>query len=81
VVQSKVKSVSKSCYDRRPVNQYALVPSPLDIKGVPSENFQFDIALVSLCVLLFMVVVKGGGGWGVYGRCRYYGGILFVLFV
>jgi hypothetical protein len=28
---------SKSRYDRRPVNQYVLVPSPLGIKGVPSE--------------------------------------------
>jgi hypothetical protein len=35
MVQSKVMSVSKSRYDRRPVNQYVLVPSPLGIKGVP----------------------------------------------
>jgi hypothetical protein len=28
----------KSRYDQRPVNQYFLVPSPLDIKGVPSER-------------------------------------------
>jgi hypothetical protein len=38
MVQSKVKSMSKSksCYDRRPVNQYVLVPSPLGTKRVPS---------------------------------------------
>jgi hypothetical protein len=43
--QSKVKSMSKSKsrYGRRPVNQYVLVPSPLGIKGVPSEKFEFDI--------------------------------------
>jgi hypothetical protein len=39
MVQSKVKSMSKSRYDWRPVNQYVLVPSPLGIKGVPSEKF------------------------------------------
>jgi hypothetical protein len=33
----------KSRCDRRPVNQYVLVPSPLGIKGVPSEKFQFNI--------------------------------------
>jgi hypothetical protein len=33
----------KSRYERRPVNQYVLVPSPLGIKGVPPEKFQFDI--------------------------------------
>jgi hypothetical protein len=46
MVQSKVKS--KSCYDQRPVNQYVLVPSPLGIKGVPSEKFQFDIRKCTL---------------------------------
>jgi hypothetical protein len=30
---------SKSRYDRRPVNQYVLVPSPLGIKGVMFETF------------------------------------------
>jgi hypothetical protein len=29
---------SKSRYDRRPVNLYVLLPSPLGIKGVPSER-------------------------------------------
>jgi hypothetical protein len=52
MVQSKVKSMSsqksKSRYDRRPVNQYVLVPSPLGIKGVPSEKFQFDIRKCTL---------------------------------
>jgi hypothetical protein len=41
VAQFKIKS--KSRYYRRPVNQYVLVPSPLGIKGVPSEKFQLDI--------------------------------------
>jgi hypothetical protein len=40
--------MSKSRYDRRPVNQYVLVPSPLGIKGVPSERFQFDIRKCTL---------------------------------
>jgi hypothetical protein len=48
MVQSKVKSVSKSRYDWRPVNQYVPVPSPLDIEVVPSEKFQFDIRRCTL---------------------------------
>jgi hypothetical protein len=48
MVQSNVKSVSKSCYDRRPVNQYVLVPSPLGIKAIPSEKFQFNIRRCTL---------------------------------
>jgi hypothetical protein len=48
MVQSKVKSKSKSRYDRRPANQYVLVPSPLGIKGIPSEKFQFDIRRCTL---------------------------------
>jgi hypothetical protein len=28
----------KSRYDRRPVNQYVLVPSPFGVKGVSSER-------------------------------------------
>jgi hypothetical protein len=41
-------SKSKSLHDRRPVNQHVPVPSPLDIKGVPSEKFQFDITKCTL---------------------------------
>jgi hypothetical protein len=53
MVQSKVKSMSKSKvtksrYDRRPVNQHVLVPSPLGIKGVPSEKFKLDIRKCTL---------------------------------
>jgi hypothetical protein len=48
MVQSKVKSMSKSRYDRRPVNQYVMVPSPLGIKGVPSERFQFYVRRCTL---------------------------------
>jgi hypothetical protein len=48
MIQSKVKSMSKSRYDRRPVNQYVVVPSPLGIKGVRSEKFQFDIRRCTL---------------------------------
>jgi hypothetical protein len=48
MVQSKVKSMSKACYDRGPVNQYVLVSSPFGIKGVPSEKFQFDIRRCTL---------------------------------
>jgi hypothetical protein len=44
---SQCKS-QKSRYDRRPVNQYVLVSSPLGIKGVPSEKFQFDIRRCTL---------------------------------
>jgi hypothetical protein len=39
---------SKSRYDRRPVNQYVLVPSPPGIKGVSSEKFQLDIRRCTL---------------------------------
>jgi hypothetical protein len=34
---------SKSRYDRRSVNQYILVRSPRDIRGVHQNEFQFDI--------------------------------------
>jgi hypothetical protein len=49
-VLSKVMSMSKSKlrYDRGPANQYVLVPSPLGIKGVPSEKFQIDIRRCTL---------------------------------
>jgi hypothetical protein len=45
MVQSKVKSVSKSksCYYRRPVSQYVPALSPPGIEGVPSEKTQFYI--------------------------------------
>jgi hypothetical protein len=40
MVQSKVKVKSKSRHDRRPVNQYVLVPSPVGIKKVSiPKNF------------------------------------------
>jgi hypothetical protein len=35
---SKSKVKSKSRYDRRPVNQYVLVPNPLGIKGLHQKN-------------------------------------------
>jgi hypothetical protein len=49
MVQSKVKLISKSKVKvtLRPTasNQYVLVPSPLVIKGVPSEKFEFGIRI------------------------------------
>jgi hypothetical protein len=56
MVQSKVKSMPKSRFDRRPVDQYVLVPSPLGIRGVPSENFQFNIRRCTK----FLVLPLGG---------------------
>jgi hypothetical protein len=34
---------SKSCYDRRSVTQYVLVPRPRGFRWAPSEEFQSDI--------------------------------------
>jgi hypothetical protein len=46
---------SKSRHDQRPVNQYVLVPSPLGIKWVPSENFQKLFTVICTLLKTFLV--------------------------
>jgi hypothetical protein len=56
MVHSKVKSVSKSKsrYDRRPVNQYVLVPSPLGIRKISIRHQEVYIKAK------FLVLPLGG---------------------
>jgi hypothetical protein len=64
MVQCKVKAKnqsqkSKSRYDRRPVNQYVLVPSPLGIKGVPSERVSIRHQEVHIKAKFFTLPLGG----------------------